>query len=123
MIPLTRPLTDEEEVRAVAEVIRSGWLVQGPSVAAFEEKLADRLGAKHAVAFSSGTTALHAAVIPAGLRPGDEAIVPSYTFVASANALLHAGVKPVFGEIDPRGVSRTVLLEKGILRRLPIPLW
>lgn len=102
MIPITKPLTGEEEVAQAAEVIRSGWLTQGPKTAAFEKAVADYLGAKHVIAVSSCTTALHLAVILAGLKPGDEVLVPSYTFVATANALLYAGVVPVFVEIDPR---------------------
>lgn len=102
MIPITKPLTGDEEVQQAAEVIRSGWLTQGPKTAAFEKAVADYLGAKHVIAVSSCTTALHMAVILAGLKPGDEVIVPSYTFVATANALLYAGVTPVFAEIDAR---------------------
>ncbi len=102
MIPITKPLTGEEEVQLTAEVIRSGWLTQGPKTAAFEKAVGEYLGAKHVIAVSSCTTALHLAVVLAGLGPDDEVIVPSYTFVASANALLYAGVRPVFGEIEER---------------------
>ncbi len=102
MIPITKPLTGEEEVAQAAEVIRSGWLTQGPKTAAFEKAVAEYLGAKHVIAVSSCTTALHMAVILAGLKPGDEVLVPSYTFVATANALLYAGVIPVFAEIEER---------------------
>jgi len=102
MIPITKPLTGDEEVHMAAEVIRSGWLTQGPKTAEFEKAVAEHLGAKHVVAVSSCTTALHLAVLLAGLQPGDEVIVPSYTFVATANALLYAGVRPIFGEIDER---------------------
>ena len=102
MIPITKPFVGDEEVQAAAEVIRSGWLTQGPRTADFEKAVADYLGAKHVVAVSSCTTALHLAVLLADLKSGDEVIVPSYTFVATANALLYAGATPVFGEIDPR---------------------
>src|SRR5437016_2806336 len=102
MIPITKPLTGEEEVQAAAEVIRSGWLTQGPKTASFEQAVADYLGVKHAIAVSSCTTALHLAVLLADLGPNDEVILPSYTFVATANALLYAGVKPVFADIDPQ---------------------
>jgi len=102
MIPITKPLTGDDEVQAAAEVIRSGWLTQGPQTAAFEKAVADYLGAKHVIAVSSCTTALHLAVLLAGLEAGDEVLVPSYTFVATPNALLYAGVKPIFAEIDPQ---------------------
>lgn len=102
MIPITKPYTGDEEVQQAAEVIRSGWLTQGPKTAAFEKAVADYLGAKHVIAVSSCTTALHLAVLLANLKAGDEVIVPSYTFVATANALLYAGVVPVFAEIDAR---------------------
>src|SRR5437879_839948 len=102
MIPIAKPLMGEEEIELAAEVIRSGWLTQGPKAAAFEKAIAKSLGVQHVVAVSSCTTALHLSTLLAGLGPGDEVIVPSYTFVATANALLYAGVRPVFAEIDPK---------------------
>jgi perosamine synthetase len=101
-LPLTRPLLDEEESQAVVEVLQSGWLVQGPKVAAFEELVAEYVGARHAVATSSCTTALHLALVLLGIGPGDEVLVPSFTFIATANAVRHAGATPVFVDIDPR---------------------
>jgi dTDP-4-amino-4,6-dideoxygalactose transaminase len=100
-IPFARPDFDEAEVRAVADVIASGWVSQGPKVAQFEAMFAERVGARHAVATTSCTTALHLALVLADVGPGDEVICPSYTFIATANAVLYAGATPVFADIDP----------------------
>lgn len=100
-IPFARPDFDEAEVRAVADVIASGWVSQGPKVAQFEAMFAERVGAAHAVATTSCTTALHLALVLADVGPGDEVICPSYTFIATANAVLYAGATPVFADIDP----------------------
>jgi dTDP-4-amino-4,6-dideoxygalactose transaminase len=90
----------EEEALAVAEVVRGKWLSVGPRTADFEKRFADQMGAKHAVAVSSCTAALHLALLAAEVGPGDEVLVPSYTFVASANAILYQGARPVFVEIN-----------------------
>jgi perosamine synthetase len=115
MIPLTRPEFGDEEARAVAGVLKSGWVVQGPKVAEFETMVASRLGAAHGVATTSCTTALHLAFVALGIGPGDEVICPSYSFIASANAIVHAGATPVFADIeddtwnlDPADVTRRV---------------
>lgn len=100
-IPVARPDLGDEEWKAVREVIQSGWVTQGPRVAAFESALAQACGAEHAVAVSSCTTALHLALVCAGVGPGDEVIVPSMSFIATANAVVHAGAVPVFAEVDP----------------------
>lgn len=100
-IPFARPDFDESEAQAVADVIASGWVSQGPKVAQFEAMFAERIGAAHAVATTSCTTALHLALVLADVGPGDEVICPSYTFIATANAVLYAGATPVFAEIDP----------------------
>ena len=100
-IPFARPEFDDAEVHAVAEVLKSGWVSQGPMVARFEEAFAERVGARYAIATSSCTTALHLALILAGVQPGDEVICPSYTFIATANAVLYAGATPVFADIEP----------------------
>jgi perosamine synthetase len=84
----------------VAEVLASGWVSQGPMVARFEERFAERVGARYAVATSSCTTALHLALILEGVGPGDEVICPSYSFIATANAILYTGATPVFADID-----------------------
>ena len=99
-IPFARPEFDDAEARAVAEVLKSGWVTQGPVVARFEELFAERVGARYAVATSSCTTALHLALVLAGVGPGDEVICPSYTFIATANAILYAGATPVFADIE-----------------------
>jgi dTDP-4-amino-4,6-dideoxygalactose transaminase len=103
-IPFSRPEFDDAETRAVAGVLASGWVTQGPKVAEFERRFAERVGAREAVATSSCTTALHLALLVSGVMPGDEVICPSYTFVATANAVLYAQAVPVFAEIE-RGTS------------------
>ncbi|HKB09905.1 MAG TPA: DegT/DnrJ/EryC1/StrS family aminotransferase [Vicinamibacterales bacterium] len=100
-IPLTRPQFDDAEARAVAEVLASGWVSQGPKVASFEESFAARVGARYGVATTSCTTALHLALLLAGVGPGDEVICPSYSFIATANAIRYAGATPVFADIEP----------------------
>ena len=101
-IPITRPYITEDEAQAAADAVRSGWLVQGPRVAAFEDAVAAYVGARYAVATSNCTTALHLSLYASGIGPGDEVIVPSFTYIATANAVLHAGATPVFVDIDPR---------------------
>lgn len=101
-IPLTKPYFSEAEPQAATEVIKSGWLVQGHKVEKFERMVAEYVGAKYAVATSSCTAALHLALLLSGVGPGDEVICPSYTFVATANAIIYCGAKPVFVEIDPK---------------------
>jgi perosamine synthetase len=114
-IPFARPEFDEAELRAVGDVLRAGWVAQGPAVARFEQMFAERVGARHAVATSSCTTALHLALVLAGVQPGDEVICPSYTFIATANVILYAGATPVFADIeadtwniDPEDVRRRI---------------
>jgi perosamine synthetase len=101
-IPITKPALGEEEARAPFESIRSGWVTQGPKVAAFEQAVAGYVGAKHGIATTSCTTGLHLALASIGVGPGDEVIVPSFTFIASPNAILYTGATVVFCEIDPR---------------------
>ena len=100
MIPVMRPLLGEEEVEAVAEAVRSGWVAQGPRVARFEQAFAERIGAAQGVAVSSCTTGLHLALYVLGLQPGDEVIVPSLSFIATANAVRYCGATPVFADVD-----------------------
>lgn len=101
MIYMARPVIGDEEKQAVLEVLDSGILAQGPRVAAFEEEFAALCGVKHAIATSSGTTALHLALLAHEIGPGDEVITSPFTFIASANAALFVGAKPVFVDIDP----------------------
>ncbi|MGQ9493534.1 MAG: DegT/DnrJ/EryC1/StrS family aminotransferase [Anaerolineae bacterium] len=102
MISLSVPLLSEEEKRAVLEVLESGQLAQAERVKAFEEAFAAFCGTKHAIATSSGTTALQTAILAHGIGPGDEVITTPFTFIASANAILFAGARPVFVDIDER---------------------
>jgi dTDP-4-amino-4,6-dideoxygalactose transaminase len=101
-IPLFDLVLDDEDVAAVVDALRSGWLTMGPRIQAFEEAFAEHLGVAHAIAMSSCTAALHLAYLAAGVGPGDEVIVPSMTFVATANAAVYCGARPVFAEIIDR---------------------
>jgi dTDP-4-amino-4,6-dideoxygalactose transaminase len=105
MIPINLPQVDEQEVEAVVQVLRSGLLTHrfgnGPMVRRFEEAFAKFAGVKHAVAVNSGTAGLHMALLAAELASGDEVIVPSFTFVATAESVVLAGARPVFVDIDP----------------------
>ena len=101
LLPYGRQSLDEADIQAVVEVLRSDWLTTGPKVGEFEERFAARVGAKHAVSFSSGTAALHAAAFAAGLGSGDEAVTTPMTFCATANCILYQGAKPVFADVTP----------------------
>lgn len=91
---------DEDDIQAVIDTLRSPYITQGPKIEAFEQAIADYVGAKYAVAFSSGTAALHGAYYAAGVRDGDEVITTPITFVATANAALYCGGKPIFADIN-----------------------
>ncbi|MCA8939443.1 MAG: aminotransferase class I/II-fold pyridoxal phosphate-dependent enzyme, partial [Planctomycetes bacterium] len=95
-IKLSGPDINEADIAAVNEVLTSGWLSLGPKVVEFENAFADYLGAKHAVACNSGTSALHMMMISAGIGPGDEVITSPFSFIASANCIEMVGAKPVF---------------------------
>ena len=99
-IPVARPALGQEEISAVTEVLKSGMIASGDRVAEFERKFADFCGSNHAVAINNGTAALHAALLAAGIGPGDEVIVPAFTFVATASAVAMCGAKPVFADVD-----------------------
>jgi dTDP-4-amino-4,6-dideoxygalactose transaminase len=101
MIPIARPVLDEEEAMAAREAVLSGWVTQGPQVAAFEREFAEQVGTAHACAVSSCTTALHLALVGLGIGPGNEVITPSHSFIATANVIRYCGATPVFVDIDP----------------------
>jgi dTDP-4-amino-4,6-dideoxygalactose transaminase len=101
MIPIAQPLIGEEERQAVLQVLDSGVLAQGPRVQAFEQAFADMCGVRYAVATSSGTTALHVALLAYGIGIGHEVITTPFTFIASANSIRYTGARPVFVDIDP----------------------
>jgi perosamine synthetase len=99
-LPYGRQSVDEADIQAVVDVLRSDWLTTGPKVGEFEEAFAARVGAAHAVSFTSGTAALHAAAFAAGLKNGDEAITTPMTFAATANCVLYQGATPVFADVS-----------------------
>lgn len=100
-INVMQPWLGPEEIAAVTEVISSGWVAQGPRVAAFEQAFAQAMDVSHAVATSSCTTALHLALVVAGVGAGDEVVVPSFSFIATTNAPTYVGARPVFADVDP----------------------
>jgi perosamine synthetase len=102
MIPITRPYFGPEEGAAAKAAIESGWVSQGPKVAEFEQRFAEACHAAHAVAVSNCTAALHLALVVLEVAPGDEVICPSMSFIATANAIVHAGATPVFADVDPQ---------------------
>jgi len=99
-IPLTRPQTDEAELAEIAEVLASGYLTQGPKVAELERMVAELVGTDHAFAVTSATTALHLSLVAIGIGPGDEVLVPDFTFAATANVVVQQGATPVLVDID-----------------------
>jgi perosamine synthetase len=115
LLPYGRQSVDETDVRAVIDVLCGDWLTTGPTVDLFEKAVADYVGVKEAVAVNSGTAALHAAAFAAGIKPGDEVIIPAITFAASANCVLYQGGYPVFADVlpgtlnvDPADVERKI---------------
>ncbi len=108
-IPYGRQSIDDDDIAAVIEVLRSDWLTTGPTIEQFENDLASFVGSEHAVAVSSGTAALHAAMYAIGIGPGDEVIVPAITFAATANAAIYLGATPIFADVNPD----TLLIDPG----------
>jgi perosamine synthetase len=101
VIPVAKPWIGEAEAEAARRCLASGWITQGPEVAAFEAEFAAFAGAPHACAVSNGTTALHLALLAAGVRPGDEVVTVSHSFIATANSIRYAGAVPVFVDVEP----------------------
>ena len=102
MINIAKPIITDEEIEAVTEVLKSGMLAQGKKVEQFQKEFAQYTQSKYGVATSSGTTALHTALVAADIGPGDEVITTPFTFAATANSVLYSGAKPVFADIDPK---------------------
>jgi perosamine synthetase len=132
MIYINLPKIGEEEIQAVTKVMRSGMLTSGlgmgPAVTEFEKGFAKMAGANHAIAVNTGTAALHAAVMAVGVKHGDEVILPSFTFVATAEAVVLAGGKPIFADIDPQTYNLSpTAVEKAVTKKtkaiLPVDLY
>ena len=121
MISIAKPVIGEEEKKAVLEVLDSGILAQGPRVAAFEKAFAEACGVKHAIATTSGTTALYLAMQAHGIGEGDEVITSPFTFIASANASLFVGAKPIFVDIDARTFNLDVSQIEAAITPRPRP--
>src|SRR4029078_520083 len=118
MITMSASQIDDEDVQAVLDVLRSGRLALGPKAIEFERLMSEYIGVKHAIALSSGTAALHLIVRALGLGPGDEVLVPSFTFAASVNAILYEGATPVFVDIEPVTYNLSIAdLERKITSR------
>jgi len=113
MIPIAKPLIGDEEKKAVAEVLASGMLAEGPRVADFEKRFAEYCGTKFAIATSNGTTALHTALLAAGIKRGDEVLTTPFTFIASSNSIIYCGARPVFVDVgEDFNINASKLEEK-----------
>jgi dTDP-4-amino-4,6-dideoxygalactose transaminase len=115
MIPVMKPWMGEEEAQAAAEAVRSGWVAQGPRVAEFEQRFAERIGAAEGVAVSSCTTALHLCLHLLGIGPGDEVVVPSFSFIATANCAVYVGATPVFADVEAEDGNLSVRTVERVL--------
>jgi dTDP-4-amino-4,6-dideoxygalactose transaminase len=132
LIAINLPKIGEEEINAVVQVMRSGILTTGlgagPKAKEFEKNFAEFAGVKHAIAVNTGTAALHAAIMAVGVKPGEEVILPSFTFVATAEATIMAGAKPVFADIDPQTYTLApAAIEKALTKKtraiVPVDLY
>ncbi|UTB33642.1 MAG: DegT/DnrJ/EryC1/StrS aminotransferase family protein [Methanobacterium sp. ERen5] len=128
MIPIAKPIIADEEIEEVVNVLKSGFIAQGPKVAEFEAKFADFIGVTQAAASSSGTTALHLALLAAGVGPGDEVITTPFTFAATGNSVLYVGAKPVFVDInrdtynlDPEKIEEAITEKTKVI--MPVHLY
>ncbi len=106
-VPFHRVIVTDDEVEAVVRTLRSGWLTTGPQVREFEAEFARAVGVEDAIAVSSGTAALHLLLLAAGIGPGDEVIVPTMTFTATAATVAHVGARPVLADVDPDSLMLT----------------
>ena len=114
-IPIAKPWLGEAEAEAAKRPIMAGWVTQGPEVAAFEQEFAAYVGAPHACAVSNCTTALHLALLAVGVKPGDEVITVSHSYIATANSIRYCGATPVFVDIEPQTYNiNPVLIEDAI---------
>lgn len=104
MLPYGRQFIDEDDIQGVVDTLRSDWITTGPKIAEFESRFAQQVGAQEAVALCNGTAALHAAMYALGISPGDEVIVPTMTFAASANCVVYQGGKPIFVDVEPHNL-------------------
>ncbi|OGC86107.1 UDP-4-amino-4,6-dideoxy-N-acetyl-beta-L-altrosamine transaminase [Candidatus Adlerbacteria bacterium RIFCSPHIGHO2_02_FULL_54_18] len=121
MIPYSTQDISEADIQAVVKTLKSGWITQGPAIERFEVVLAKAAGTKYAVALNSGTAALHAAYFAAGVKKGDEVIVPALTFAATGNAALYLGARPVFADVDPEtGNMRISDARKAITKKTKV---
>ncbi|MEM2119224.1 MAG: DegT/DnrJ/EryC1/StrS aminotransferase family protein, partial [Candidatus Bathyarchaeia archaeon] len=122
MIPINFPQIGKEEIEAVTKVLKSGGLTHGlgagPMVTEFEKSFASFVKAKHAIAMNSGTACLHSALLAAGIKRGDEVILPSFTFVATAEVIVMIGAKPVFVDINPETYNiNPTAIEKAVTKK------
>jgi dTDP-4-amino-4,6-dideoxygalactose transaminase len=117
VIPFAKPWLDEREAKAAADVVGSGWLAQGPRVAEFETQFAERVGTNHGVAVTSCTTGLHLALHLLGIGPGDEVVVPSFSFIATTNCAVYVGATPVFADVEPEDGNLSVRTVEPVLTR------
>ena len=115
-VSIASPVIEEEEINAVIDVMKSGMIAQGPKVIEFEEEFAKYVGAKYGIATNSGTSALHVALLAAGIGLGDEVITTPFTFAATGNSILYTGARPVFVDIDPDRVDHLLTVRIAFLK-------